>query len=144
MERSDEQEVVVQSFGWKLVIAALRTFGAVICLLAAASGAGGPAGQAGFALLAAAVLLITVRGLWAGALATRDGLVVRNTFRTYRLPWAEIEEVAPPPRPRRRFTVSLTTRSGKRIPVDGCFSPVRGQPEQMAAALRSARPAAAG
>jgi hypothetical protein len=134
-----EERVVVHSAVWKLVFAGLRGFGAVVCVLAATSGAGGTAGRVGFALLAAGTALAAVRGLSTGAYAGRDDVLIRNTFRTHRVSWHEIEEVAPPPR-RRRFVVTVTLRGGKRVGVDGCWSPSQRRLNEMASLIRSLRP----
>jgi hypothetical protein len=94
--RMSEEPVVVRSRGWNLIFAGLRAFGALVCLLAATSGAGGVAGEVGFALLAAGTAVVAARGLRTGVYVWPAEVVVRNTFRTYHLPWGEIEEVGPP------------------------------------------------
>jgi hypothetical protein len=126
--RTSGEPVVVRSLGWNLIFAGLRTFGAVVCLLAATSGAGGAAGEAGFGLLAAGTAVVAAMGLRTGAYVSQNEVAVRNAFRTHHLPWSEIEEVAPPPQ-RRRFRVSLATRGGKHVGLDGCWSPSRRQLE---------------
>jgi hypothetical protein len=141
--RMSEEPVVVRSRGWNLIFAGLRAFGALVCLLAATSGAGGVAGEVGFALLAAGTAAVAARGLRTGVYVWPAEVVVRNTFRTYHLPWDEIEEVGPPPR-RRRFRVSLRSRGGKHVGLDGCWSPSQRQLERMASLIRDARPAAHG
>ena len=130
---------VVRSFGWNFVVAALRTFAAIVLALAAVSGAGGDAGRAAFAAGAAFVAVVALRTVWSGAYPERDALVVRGHLRSWRVQWDEIEDVVRSPW-WGGFYLWLALRGDGHVPVIGCSSFRASVLEEMAAEIRAARP----
>jgi hypothetical protein len=134
--------LVIRSPGWLLLTGGLRFFGGmVVMVVAVAPGlGGGTAARVGLGLASAAVLVIAFRTFLAGVYVEADGVLVRNPFRSRRLRWDEIEDVAPR---RRGPLVWLTLRGGKQIAVCGWGRPLPARRERLALLLRAARPGAA-
>jgi Bacterial PH domain len=131
--------LVVRSLGWMLLFAGLRLFAAFVLMATAVAPGlgGGTAARVALGLASASILAIAVRTLLEAVYVEAGGVLVRNIFRSWRLRWDEIEDVAPR---ERSFSLWLTLRGGRRIPVRGCGSYSRAQRERMASALRAARP----
>jgi len=131
--------LVVRSPGWLLLTGGLRLFGGMIIMAAAVAPGlgGGTPGRVALGLASAAVVVLAVRTFLEGVYVEADGVLVRNVFRSWRLRWDEIEDVAPR---RRSLLVWLTLSGGERIPLCGWGWPSPAGRERMASLLRAARP----
>ena len=137
--RSGDGKIVAQSTGWNLWLGAMWALAGVLCVSFAAKDAGGVVGRVVFVVAAVGCAGMLVRAFRAGAYVQPDGVVVRGFFRSRRLSWEEIEDVAPSMRGA-SYCLWFRLRGGTLVPVRGCGSYSGAKLEQMAAAIRAARP----
>jgi hypothetical protein len=87
------EQRVMRSWMWNTIGAAVLLGSAAVCgvVFVSLDGTQGTAGASLLVLAGAVVLVLgTIRVLTMGVIVTEDGLVVRELFRTRRLPWDQL------------------------------------------------------